>query len=255
NISEKPTSSIPLLMRMVPDGNVNYFSKQSKFDVDVWCMFAACDNVIHVEGEGGKAYDIDTIKPLARSLHADGVNLNILHFIGSHFPAFRNFPGEYSQWGIAENSSLNSAGSFLGNIKRRTTNADKLDQYDNSLYYTDFVIESVVRLCETKEYPIWIMYVSDHGESPGGTIRNPHEKSTWEIPLCFWFNKSFREKYPDVVQAVMANVDRPVQTDCVYEIICWLMGVSYDGFPRHRVPFDPSYRSPVRMMGDKVYVK
>ena len=64
----------------------------------------------------------------------------------------------------------------------------------------------------------------------------------WEIPLLFYFNKAYKDEFPELVAKVDEAKHIPFQTDVFFEIICDLMGVAWEKFPYENIPYHPSFK-------------
>ena len=68
------------------------------------------------------------------------------------------------------------------------------NEYDNSIVYTDFVLNSIYDYIKTQEniLPTFIFFVSDHGELIGEYGHRGHgrlEKEVYEVPFIFYSTK------------------------------------------------------------------
>jgi glucan phosphoethanolaminetransferase (alkaline phosphatase superfamily) len=91
----------------------------------------------------------------------------IFHLIGSHFAYSKRYPRK------------NALFSHTKNI---------IDEYDNSIYYTDYVIGKIFN--RFKDQKILFIYLSDHAEiinnQTHGHGRNPPFKDEFNIPLIIY---------------------------------------------------------------------
>ncbi len=148
--------------------------------------------------------------------------LFIMHFLGSHFPFKGKCPKELSKFS--------------------KDNPNKINYYDDSILYTDYCIEQYIKEIENSPIPTWCIYVSDHGETPESHNRNIKMQECWEIPLLFYFNKAYQDTFPEITAKVNEAKHAVFQTDVFFEIICNLMGVTWENFPYENIPYHPSFK-------------
>lgn len=96
-----------------------------------------------------------------------------------------------------------------------------LNAYDNSLLYTDRLLNKEIEtLKQTKEICAWL-FVSDHGEyispkvSGHGHTYHP-TKEEYHVPLMVWYSDEYKEAYPDRVANAFMHKDEPVCADHVF---------------------------------------
>ncbi|MEC6822765.1 phosphoethanolamine--lipid A transferase [Photobacterium piscicola] len=111
--------------------------------------------------DGTSCYDGVMLKKAADFINKDDKNkLLVLHLIGSHGPTyFQRYPKQFDQFKPSCNRS---------DIENCTDQEIK-NVYDNTILYTDYVDEQVIKLLKKNEakYNVAMLYMSDHGESLG----------------------------------------------------------------------------------------
>ena len=115
----------------------------------------------------------------------------VLHVMGSHGPTYyKRCPQEHQHF---------KPGCFRSDIQNCTAE-ELLNTYDNSILYTDFVLNEIINLLRknNKHWDTSVIYVSDHGESLGekhlylhGLPYNLAPKEQTHVPYITWFSKSF----------------------------------------------------------------
>lgn len=96
-----------------------------------------------------------------------------------------------------------------------------LNAYDNSLLYTDRLLNGEIEtLKHTHRIAIWL-FISDHGEyisskvSGHGHTYHP-TKEEYHVPLMVWYSDEYKEAYPNKVANVIKHIDEPVCADHVF---------------------------------------
>ena len=79
-------------------------------------------------------------------------------------------------------------------------------QYDNALYYNDYIVSSIIDKFRDSE--TLVIYVPDHGEAVydegedmSGHIEENPTHHMIEIPVIMWASEKFRAKYPEKMGA------------------------------------------------------
>jgi glucan phosphoethanolaminetransferase (alkaline phosphatase superfamily) len=93
-----------------------------------------------------------------------------------------------------------------------------INEYDNSIFYTDFIINQLIETVKAEGVEASITYVSDHGENLNDDKRrlyfhsyNP-TKYTIKVPWFVWLSDNFIQKYPQKVQNLRDHKDLPMST-------------------------------------------
>ncbi|MFL1781362.1 Phosphoethanolamine transferase [Candidatus Hepatincolaceae symbiont of Richtersius coronifer] len=120
--------------------------------------------------------------------------LIILHTMGSHFQYSARYPEGFAKW----KPVCNEASEKLA--FGACTSAALINEYDNSILYTDFVLNSMMQLLE--EQSSMLLYVSDHGENLGEGNRYLHGsdyaqayKGELNIPGIIWFSDKWLKTF------------------------------------------------------------
>ncbi len=99
--------------------------------------------------------------------------LIVLHLYGSHADFKKRYPAEFDV--------LN-------------------DPYDNSIRYTDYLLDQVIQQLQQHGGLSSMLYISDHGLNLGECQDNPSThldmKSNYEVPFIMWASKDWKHQYP-----------------------------------------------------------
>lgn len=107
------------------------------------------------------------------------------------------------------------------------------DAYDNSIRFTDKVVSECIKILEKSKRPSFLVYVSDHGESPdSSTWRCLTENSTWEIPFFVWMSDSFIREFPDLAASIRKSKNMPLQADQLFLGLLQICGIS--DYPKYK---------------------
>ena len=127
--------------------------------------------------------------------------LIVIHLLGSHLEYAERYPDTFNR--------------FHGK-------GEQMDTYDNSIYYTDWVIGQIFERARKLDSPAAVFYVSDHGEnlndegdrnfSHGVMDINRYEIN---IPMVCYFNEQFAGQYPQSAESIHKHKDELVTHDMI----------------------------------------
>jgi glucan phosphoethanolaminetransferase (alkaline phosphatase superfamily) len=125
--------------------------------------------------------------------------LIFLHLNGSHYPFKSRYPKEFEVFDKHANPEFN--------------------EYNNSIYYTDFVIEQIIKKLENTRSIV--IYVSDHGLSVSkNTYLHSFTKKGLDVPFFIWHSDLVSEDFKKT-----GRIKDEISTTELYEILKDYMGV------------------------------
>lgn len=144
-------------------------------------------NPAHFSSQGN--YDNALLEPLKRHVRNQERSLVVLHTMGSHFHYAHRYPAGFGPFPQSN---------------------DAREAYYNSIAYTDWVLEQIIRELEQDGRRAVLLYISDHGESiPQDTcnadIANRYSRDAFEIPALVWLSRSYAQAYPEISKQLAAN--------------------------------------------------
>lgn len=150
--------------------------------------------------------------------------LIVLHIMGSHGPTyFRRYPKEHRK--------------FIPDCPRsdiqNCSNEELVNTYDNTILYTDFVINKIItrleQLAHSKNIDTSLLYISDHGESLGEAGVYLHglpyafaPKEQTHIPMLFWQDTNASRYNAKCIKALS---DNEISQDNFFDILLGMMHV------------------------------
>lgn len=153
-------------------------------------------------------------------------NIIVLHMVGSHGPTYyKRYPAEFSHF------QPDCQRSDIQNCDARQLN----NTYDNTLYYSDYIISKVITLLQQRQdLSTGMLYVSDHGESLGesGLYLHgmPYSLAPTEqthVPMLTWFSDAFvADKQLNEQCLQQAAKGNTYSHDNLFDSILGLMNVS-----------------------------
>lgn len=202
-------------------------------------VFSCLDQKIYQPGDSENQYDENLIPLIQQEINgknADARTIIFLHLNGSHVPFRIRVPETEKYFS-----------------KEMTDNpvVDHLNEYDDSIRYTDKNIGDVIELLKQSKRPAFLLYFSDHGESvyddmteaATRIIRDPKAPECYEVPLILWTNQEFRSKYPDIWRYGKAHEEKAFCTDTLIWSMLSLCNISFHGFEKEKDLFSDKYQS------------
>ena len=95
--------------------------------------------------------------------HAGSSRFIGLHIMGSHWEYYARYPKTFRKFGNTSELAQVSMGSVLMDDPK--VEAVLVDDYDNSLLYTDWILQQIIDAARTLTVPASVTFVSDHGEN------------------------------------------------------------------------------------------
>ena len=193
--------------------DVSLYSNQERWgqwDGDETFDFAGCEPMCFMgEMNATNRFDEILLPYLKNAVSQSASNLVVfVHLNGSHQPPETKYPHDCVP--------------FLSDKCYK----ESVNHYDNSIWYTDYVLEGMIKILEETKQPCWLMYLSDHGETPSSNgWRVATDSDLWEVPLVFWFSNEFRDLYPQRVMALERAKDLPLQSDQLFYGVLLFAGV------------------------------
>lgn len=145
----------------------------------------------------------------------------VTHYLGNHM-FYTNRPEDCLVWRPDYNADPKAKSDSLF-----------LNAYDNSLLYTDRLLNKEIEtLKQMHRLAAWL-FVSDHGEyisskvSGHGHTYHP-TKEEYHVPLMVWYSDEYKEAYPNKVANVIKHKDEPVCADHVFWSVLDMAGIRID---------------------------
>lgn len=170
-------------------------------------------------------YD-DFMLPYIEDALADKAQHKVIfvHMMGSHAQYANRYPEKFNQF---KNNNVNGYQDDLSQGKINTIN-----QYDNSVLYTDAVVKQTVKLLKQSSASIKALTLfSDHGEEVYDKINikghSPDNVTAnmIEVPFMTWISNSFSETRPHKLKALNENKAESFRLDNLYHYASDLMGI------------------------------
>tara|TARA_R110002073_G_scaffold336505_1_gene534263 strand:- start:58965 stop:60572 length:1608 start_codon:yes stop_codon:yes gene_type:complete len=166
------------------------------------------------------SYDEVLLLPLRDILQEPGRHFIVLHTLGSHFNYAMRYPQEHDYFGVDD-----------GNEDARSFEQKRLDAYDNSIRYTDYILDNVIKLLEVRNDSSMLMYFSDHGVDPpqgkcalGVTERGSED--AYHVPVVVWASDVMRGRKPRQWDTLVKHKDMPYTMRALMPALYALSGIT-----------------------------
>jgi heptose-I-phosphate ethanolaminephosphotransferase len=151
------------------------------------------------------------------------------------------------------------------NTEQSSTKQQTIDNYDNSILYNDYLVDSLFSQLEDYENShtntsFASVYLSDHGENVYDEFDNAgHDytisipKSNVEVPFVVYLSANFKKMNKEKYNSITQNRTLPFVTDDLFHSIIDLASIRTPFLEKSRSVFDSSFNSKrVRVLEDKL---
>ena len=216
-----------------------WISNQSRFgvwDTPIGAIGSACDDQYWINQYIGtdvitKDYDTALVPYLKKVDPKNRRQLIVIHLMGSHISYWDRYPAEFYHW--PEDIT-----------RERSTSEVMTDEYDNSVLFNDYVMESIMNTAVNYLQADGVLYFSDHGEEV--TARPGHNADQFNfmmvhIPFWMYTSESYREKNPETMNLIYSRRNMPFSNDMLYDTLMGIMGLTAAHYDPACDMFSPAF--------------
>lgn len=162
----------------------------------------------------------------------------VIHLMGSHSAYAKRYPPEFNQFD-----------------KHTSKKERRINEYDNSVLYNDFVVDSLLNILKTyclkqNKAICSSIYLSDHAENVydendnvGHDYSGSLPKSNVEIPFIVWLSSGYKDFYSHKQQTIISNKDLPFVSDDLFHSIIDLNNIECKEYLKDRSVFNHEFNS------------
>ncbi len=157
--------------------------------------------------------DEHLLPELDKALDKQKDSLIVLHTLGSHWWYSDRYPPAFEAYPVQA-------------LRKTDFVTLKKNAYDNSILYTDYILDQVITRLEHKN--ALFLYTSDHGESLGenGKWLHGHEApEVHNVPMFWWASDSFIKQHKEQWDALTEKSSQPSSHDVIFHSILDCAGV------------------------------
>lgn len=215
-------------MARASDFDTYWLSNQRKYGVyetPITVVASTAHNEIWTNGSAkmeGVFFDQELVNQFPK-IKMDRNTLIVIHLMGSHQKYQKRLPKDFM--------------IFKGDDEDN-------DYYDDTILYTDYIVDEIYKKASQSKYFKALVYVSDHGEDPhlvGGHDPLNVTRQMLQVPLTVYLSDSFVEQRPHAYEALIENSDKYWSNDLTFDLMMGLMGL--EGVPSYDPKYDLSSKS------------
>lgn len=151
----------------------------------------------------------------------------VLHTSGSHYDYSVRYPDDFD---IIKPSNKTV---FSKSADKRFKDV-LVNSYDNSILYTDTVVDSVITLVSSQNAYSSVTYISDHGENMFDDQRNLSQhaypvpsKYIAHVPYFVWYSPLLEKTFPDKIANLKLHRNAKISSENIIHTITSMSGVRY----------------------------
>lgn len=202
-------------------------SLYTQFDTPVSVIYSQADKLVGLNDGAGEDmwdksyyYDLKVVDELKKlDLSSDKPQLVIIHLMGSHNLYQNRYPQEFAH--------------FNEDIADNSRNSEIINTYDNSVRYTDFVLQALYQ--ELLKLPNFnaMLYFSDHGEDV--EERKYHDVNLFKfnmvkVPMLFAMSDKYMAQNYNYVERLKMGQDKVITNDLVFDVMLSLMNMTHHDY-------------------------
>jgi heptose-I-phosphate ethanolaminephosphotransferase len=174
---------------------------------------------------------VERFRQLKGKINNADNNFIVFHLMGNHFNYCNRYPPAFAQFGSPkDNLSEPYEGRHI-NISPEAKRS--IDCYDNSVAFTDFVLQQIFAEAQTLPGLRAFVYLSDHADDVDAGLDHDSQRFTFKmthIPLMVWLSDKFRANQPDVAETLADHANAVWTNDLLYDLLVGLTGVSVQSY-------------------------
>lgn len=216
-----------------------------KYDGPITLVFNSANDIEFLTEKNRTSPDIDLATRLDEILKTrKKKTIVIMQMIGSHIKYNCRYPENFGPF----NDKKDNCNKDL------TDNyAQLLNEYDNTIAYTDIVLSKMINTLKTLKIPSFLSFFSDHGETVENGINvfrsgKSKDPENYEIPFIVWLSEEYKKRFPGFPEQIEKNINTPIQTDNIITGLSDLARVSFDGFEEGKNIFSSQFTPVKRYM-------
>lgn len=183
-------------------------------------LFTGCEDRVYLDEIKPKIEGYDEFllpfaeKELSKTDDARPLAL-FVHLYGNHFPFDNRYP---------------ESAAFFSKEERSEVRNRSLASYDDSIRYTDRILDELIKLLEQSGRETVLIHLSDHGETPESpNNRTLTDPSLWRVPFFVWCSPDYGQRHPDNIEALRRAKSLPLQADRLYDGLLQLADIRLKG--------------------------
>lgn len=177
-----------------------------------------------------------------------------VHLMGSHLQYRNRYPEEFAVF-----NGKDGVSAYTDDLS--SSQLQYINEYDNSVRYTDFVLGKIMDLLKQQKQIAAMSFFADHGEEvfdskdfkghgPDGVTKN-----MVEIPFLLWRNAAFQQAFPETDAVLRSRLQAPFMLDDFFHFGLCFMHIQSDLTRPAQSWCAPQFEPSPRMIYGKDYDK
>ena len=226
----------PMLTEILAEGGFyqGWISIQSLGDVWMDIARRACNFVSLHTGNWDRDLRDEELLPRVENFLKELPNERtflVTHTIGGHFAYTKRYTAAYAHFKPEIENESTSFWDFRLSGKK---NQAFVNSFDNTIVYTDMILDSIISYVEAQHRPAFLLYVADHGENllepPDFHAYHSYDTpSHYEahVPMFIWLSDEYKTLYPAADSILSSHQNMRVQSTCTFYTLLDLARVQY----------------------------
>ncbi|WP_435357018.1 phosphoethanolamine transferase [Emticicia sp. SJ17W-69] len=151
----------------------------------------------------------------------------VLHLSGSHYDYSARYPDEFDVFKPSNKTVFSkSADKKFKNVL--------VNSYDNTIVYSDAVIDSVISMVSNQNALSSVSYISDHGENLFDDNRDLSQhaypvpsKYISHIPFFVWYSPILEKTFPQKIANLKLHKNKKISSENIIHTLTSLSGIVY----------------------------
>ena len=155
----------------------------------------------------------------------------VTHTVGGHYAYTKRYTESYAHFKPELEKEI---GAYWDLRLSGKSNTSFVNSFDNTIVYTDMILDSIISYVEEQHKPAFVLYIADHGENllepPDFRAYHSYDiPSHYEahVPLFIWLSDEYKALYPATDSILRAHQHLPVQSTATFYTLLELAKVSY----------------------------
>ena len=147
-----------------------------------------------------------------------------VHLMGSHLRYKNRYPKDKF------NKFKELKVDFFG---QKASKVENLNDYDNSVYYNDYVVSTILKELQKVKGVSAFIYFSDHGEDVVNKLEHNSSKFTFymtQIPLIIWLSDNYKNRYFKVYKSLQNHQNKIFSNDLLYDTLIGFFNVKTNNY-------------------------
>lgn len=174
--------------------------------------------------------DIELLQPIKEILsRKDSKKLIIVKLQGSHYDYSKRYPIGYDIFKPSNKTIRTAANDY-------TQKDVIINTYDNTVLYTDYVLDSMIQILQSRNKTSALLYVSDHGEDLFDDARNLSQHAApipsryiAPVPMFIWYSPHLKKHSPTTIDWLIKNREKKGSSTNVFYTLNQLSGIHFSG--------------------------